>query len=355
MRAFGYLVPKGSTLGVAVSGGSDSLALLVLATEYGTLSGVRVSAVTVDHGLRPEAKEEARAVRRICDALGVAHDTVRWRRVADGPTSQDAARRARHALLADWAAERGIERVALGHTRDDRLETFLMRARQGSGWHGLAGPMPNSVSPVWPEGRLLKLVRPLLAFGRDELRDELRARGLAWVEDPSNDAVRFERVRMRRLISRMTPSARVKAIAAMDRLMRLRASAAAEASGMFTKLRLAEDAGEAQLRLDLRKGVGAEAWRRLVEALVLAAGGGERAPRREALDRLLARMAAGDTQLARGVTLAGARIRLREGGRLVIGRAPPRRNERPDWRGVGPGWARAEALLAAPDVRVLEV
>jgi tRNA(Ile)-lysidine synthase len=355
MRAFGYLVPEGSTLGVAVSGGSDSLSLLVLATEYATSSGVRVCAVTVDHGLRPEAKDEARTVRQMCDALSVAHDTVHWRRTRDAPPSQDGARRARHALLADWASERGIERVALGHTRDDRLETFLMRARQGSGWHGLAGPMPNTVSPVWPEGRLLKLVRPLLAFGREELRDALGARGLAWVEDPSNEAMRFERVRMRQLIARMAPPARAKAIAVMDRLMRLRASAAEEASAAFATLRLGEDASEVQLGLDLRGSLGAEAWRRLVEALVLAAGGGERAPRREALERLLARIAGGDAQLARGVTLAGARIRLREGGPLIIGRAPPRRSEPPDGRGIGPDWARAEALLAAPDIRVLEV
>ncbi len=200
MKAFGYLLGgDDKSFAVAVSGGSDSVSLLVLAKEFRERSGVPFTAVTVDHGLRPEAKDEARLVARLCDELGVAHHLLTWRRDGVGAVSQEAARRARHTLLAQWAERQGVRKIALGHTLDDRLETFLMRARQGSGWHGLAGLMPDSYSPAWPEGRVLMLLRPLLAFERENLREELRARGIGWIEDPSNEADRFERVRMRRL------------------------------------------------------------------------------------------------------------------------------------------------------------
>jgi len=355
IEAFGFLVPESSSLGVAVSGGSDSLALLMLAAGYRDASGARLRAVTIDHGLRPEAGDEARSVGRACETLGVQHDTVLWERGARTPVSQEQARRARHALLAAWARRHDVERIALGHTRDDRLETFLMRARQGSGWHGLAGPMPNSVSPVWPEGRLMPLIRPLLAFGREELRAELLSRGVTWVEDPSNDATRFERVRMRKLLARMGPLARTQVLNVMDGLMRLRASVASEALALLERLHAEGPAGDMGIPIKARHTTSAEAWARFLEAVVMAAGGGERAARRDALDRLLTRIAASDPQLARGVTLAGARIRIRSEAFLYFGRAPPRRAERANDRGGMPDWDRAAALLTVPDLRVLAV
>jgi tRNA(Ile)-lysidine synthase len=355
IEAFGFLVPAGSSLGIAVSGGSDSMALLTLAAEYRDAAGVSLKAVTIDHGLRPEAKDEARFVGNFCGAIGVAHDVVAWERSAPWQVSQDAARRARHAMLASWAKRHSVERIALGHTRDDRLETFLMRARQGSGWHGLAGPMPNSVSPVWPEGRLMPLIRPLLAFGRDELRTELTSRGATWVEDPSNDTTRFERVRMRRLLVRMSPSGRRQILNVMEGLMRLRAAVTKDALALFGLLQAVGPAGDMGLSLEARNMAGAEAWVRFVEAVLMAAGGGARPPRRDGLDRLLGRIAAGDPQLARGVTLSGARIWVREDDFLCFGRAPPRRAVRGLDRIGTPDWGRAGTLLAVPDMRVLAV
>ncbi len=352
-RAFLYALTRGQTLGVAVSGGSDSTALLVLAAEMGEHAGVTVCAATVDHGLRPEAAGEARAVHALCRRLGVAHTTLAWKRTKTGGVSQDEARRARHRLLAGWAREAGASVVALGHTRDDRLETFLMRVRQGSGWHGLAGLMPTGFSPVWPEGRGLKVIRPLLAFGREELRDELRARGLGWSEDPSNEAARFERVRMRELLKRMDKGTQARALKVMDGLMEIRRSVAAEARGLLAEVKF--DPDRARLPLAARTGVGAEAWRRFVEAMVMAAGGAGAPPRREALDRLLARIAdAGSRELDgdRGVTLAGATIRTPKGEVLAFGQAPPRRGEAP---GPGPAWDRADQLLTLPDMRLLAV
>lgn len=352
-RAFRYGLVRGETLGVAVSGGSDSMALLLLAAEAGAQAGVSVSAATVDHGLRPEAAEEARIVKGVCDKLGIAHATLSWERAdSDKTVSQDAARRARHSLLAEWAGKVGVSVVALGHTRDDRLETFLMRVRQGSGWHGLAGLLPTGFSPVWPEGRGLKVIRPLLAFGREELREELRARGAVWIEDPSNEAARFERVRMRRLLQRMDAGTQARALKVMDGLMEMRRSVAAEARGLLSQVRYPENGAAAEITLAASEAAGAEAWLRFVEAMVMAAGGAAGPPRREALERLLARIATRDPGLDRGVTLAGATIRTEKGGVLGFGQAPPRRGETPR---TGPQWDRADQLLALPDLRMLAV
>lgn len=351
LQAFGFLLPNKSHFGVAVSGGSDSMALLMLAADYCAARGASVSAVSVDHGLRPEAKEEARFVGRICKQLGIAHAILRWRRADDDPVSQQDARWARHGLLARWAKRTGITQIALGHTRDDRLETFLMRARQGSGWHGLAGLMPESPSPVWPEGRGVRLARPLLAFGREELRTELHLRNMSWVEDPSNEIERFERVRMRRLLGRMDPASLRKTVGVMDRLSAMRTAVAAEASGLLSDLGVQEP-GRADFCLLRRKGVSAEAWMRLVEALVMAGGGARLPPRRDALERLLARIDARDPALERGVTLGGAKIRIRKGVFLAFSKAPPRRGMP---AGEPPDWGRAGALLAPPDLRSLHV
>ncbi len=351
MKAFAILIPKQEGFGVAVSGGSDSMALLVLASEYAAALGIACFAVTLDHGLRPEAVSEARHVQRVCVELGIEHSILKWKRTHDGPVSQDTARQARHALMATWAQRAGVKLLALGHTRDDRLETFLMRARQGSGWHGLAGLMPNGCSPVWPEGRTLGLIRPLLAFGREELRDELRARGIAWIEDPSNEAIRFERVRMRRLLQRMDQRSLEKALRVMDGLMRMRGAVSVEASTLLARARIDKERDTAELPLVALEQVSDEAVKRVVEGLVMAAGGAGRAPRRDALDRLLQRIATGDPQLAGGVTLAGAKIRVRRGV-VIFAQAPPRRGI---LASAPPDWRRPARLLEVPDLRVLAV
>jgi tRNA(Ile)-lysidine synthase len=314
LDAFDILAGQSDAIAVAVSGGSDSTALLVLAADWARANGKRIAAATVDHGLRPEAKEEAAGVARLCAAVGVTHAILHWKRPAKlRPVGQAEARRARHGLLAGWAHEARIGILALGHTRDDRIETFLIRARQGSGWRGLAGPLPSGPSPAWPEGRGLRLIRPLLAFGREDLRAELRRRGMAWAEDPSNKAERFERVRMRALAGRMDETALAQTLRVMDGLAHMRAAVMAEA------------------RLGL--GLGAET-----------------PPRREALDRLAGRLTE-PSGLAAGVTLGGAWLKLADGA-LVVSQAPPRRGEA---AGNGPAWDRAQALLADPGLAALAV
>ena len=178
---------------LAISGGPDSTALLVLAARWKKPRKrlPRLIAVTVDHGLRPEARGEAAAVKRLAQRLGVPHRTVRW--TGGKPTTglQERARAARYALLAEAARKTGARHVLTAHTLDDQAETVLFRMARGSGLTGLA-----AMAPVTPLGDLF-LVRPFLAVPKARLLATLAAEGIAFAEDPSNRDPRFARVRLR--------------------------------------------------------------------------------------------------------------------------------------------------------------
>jgi len=179
-------------LGVAVSGGPDSTALLLLA---GAALRGRVDAATVDHGLRPENAREAEDVARLCARLGVPHATLRVSLAAGNV--QDAARNARYAALATWARERELAAVATAHHADDQAETLLMRLNRASGVGGLAG--------VRARGRLadapVVLLRPLLGWRRVELADIVIQTGVSVAEDASNTDDRFDRARLRKAMA----------------------------------------------------------------------------------------------------------------------------------------------------------
>ncbi len=185
-----------SSVGVAISGGGDSTALLLLIIKWARVRDVKIRAVTVDHGLRKAAKTEAAQVARLCANLGIPHDILTWSGWQGRGNLQDSARNARYGLIRDWAAEHKIDVVALGHTKDDQAETVLMRLLRGSGVDGLAG-MANCRK----DGDM-SWCRPLLGLSRAELRDFLRAKNLGWSEDPSNDDLRFDRVKIRNLLVR---------------------------------------------------------------------------------------------------------------------------------------------------------
>lgn len=173
-------------LGIAVSGGADSMALLWLA--HGAFPS-HVAAATVDHGLRPEAADEAAMVARWCAAHGVPHATLRPA-VPIAGNLQSEARAARYALLDGWATAQGIDWIMTAHHADDQLETLLMRLNRGSGVAGLAGVRARN-------GRVL---RPLLGWRKAELLAIATAQGLPVAHDPSNADPRFDRVAMRQAL-----------------------------------------------------------------------------------------------------------------------------------------------------------
>lgn len=189
--ALDRLAPGLPALGIALSGGGDSMALLHLAAAWAAPRGVRLQAAIVDHGLRPDSAAEARFAAAAAESLGIPAQILPWRdRPATGNLMQSA-RRARAALIADWARAQGIPAVALGHTRDDLAETLLMRLSRGAGLDGLA-----AMAEAWDEHGI-RWLRPLLDCGRGDLREELAAQGIHWADDPTNDDPHFDRARIR--------------------------------------------------------------------------------------------------------------------------------------------------------------
>lgn len=179
-------------LGLAVSGGPDSLALLLLA--HAALPG-RLEAATVDHGLRTESAAEAAEVARVCGDLGVPHATLKVD-VATGNVQAEA-RLARYAALAGWVEKRGLGALATAHHADDQAETLLMRLNRASGVAGLAGARTRGNVP----DTAIPLLRPVLDWRRAELAQVVQAAGLVAAEDPSNANDRFDRVRIRKALA----------------------------------------------------------------------------------------------------------------------------------------------------------
>jgi tRNA(Ile)-lysidine synthase len=182
---------------VGVSGGSDSLALMLLLRDWAKGAGLKPPLVlSVDHGLRPEAKAEARKVRLWARQAGLAAHVLTHRGKPPISDVEAAARALRYRLMGAWAAKTGCAAVYVAHTRDDQAETFLIRLARGSGLDGLSAMRPLALYPdsLFPT---LKLARPLLGIARPVLRAYLEEARQPWLDDPMNADPRFTRVRIR--------------------------------------------------------------------------------------------------------------------------------------------------------------
>jgi len=186
---------------LAVSGGPDSIALLVLAARWAKRRkrAPKLVAVTVDHGLRAQARREAAAVKRLARRLGVTHRTLRWRGKKPKSGLQEAARMARYRLLAQAAERAGYAHILTAHTLDDQAETVLFRLARGSGLVGLAGMAHASPLPIGGAGAIF-LVRPLLGIPKTRLIATLKVARVPYSEDPTNRDPRFTRARLRTLM-----------------------------------------------------------------------------------------------------------------------------------------------------------
>ncbi|WP_225421177.1 tRNA lysidine(34) synthetase TilS [Sphingomonas parva] len=278
-------------IGIALSGGPDSLALLLLAVA--AFPG-DVAAATVDHRLRPESAAEAAAAAAACHRLGVPHQILAVT-LPRGGSVQARARAARYAALTSWATAEGIAMLLTGHHADDQAETLMMRLLRGSGVAGLAGIRPHIAL-----SESLMLCRPLLGWRRAELAAIVAAAGLQPVADPSNSDERFDRARMRRQLADtawIDPVALARSAAALaeadDALEILAHDLAAE--------RLATGDGWAQLRPD---GVPPALLRRLV-ARGLRHVAPDAAPRGDQLGSLIEQLRTGATVTLAGVLCSG--------------------------------------------------
>ena len=285
-------------IGLAISGGPDSLALLLLAKA----SLPDIVAATVDHGLRPEAAEEARFVAQICADLGVDHSILT---LTNGPVGNPSswARQARYHALEDWGAAKKISWLLTAHHADDQLETLLMRLNRGSGVAGLAGIRAQNK----------RVARPLLNWRKAELEALVAQAGLHAVDDPSNRDARYDRARMRAALSKadwLDPLAAVRSAAAL---------ASADAALDWTTQQLFDQRAEmGKGRIMLAAGdLPFELQRRLLIACLRALNP-LAAPRDDEVLRLLSSLNTGQT-----ATLAGVKCSIGTG--WMFQPAPPPR------------------------------
>jgi tRNA(Ile)-lysidine synthase len=295
-------------LAVALSGGGDSAALLVAAAAWAAGANRLLLVLTVDHRLQPESAAWTQVCAERAASLGASFRALAWEGPKPARGLSTAARAARHRLLAQAAREAGASVVVMGHTADDVLEARAMRAA------GSTTPEPRewAPSPVWPEGRTVFLLRPLLGLRRAEIRDWLVARGETWIEDPANVDPASARARARRDLAEAP-------MAAPHEPAQPRALAA------LTEMDAAGGLGVSRDALRLAPRANAQAF---VGAACLCAAGGDRAPAAEPLKGLVRRLLSHEPVTA---TLAGARIEadadevrfLREAGEAARGGLAP--------------------------------
>lgn len=296
-------------LGLAVSGGPDSVALLLLAAA--AFPGA-VEAATVDHGLRAEAAAEAEMVAGLCRALAVPHVILHVDVAAGGTGLQGEARRARYAALAEWAGAQGLALLATAHHADDQAETILMRLQRGAGLAGLA-----AIRPVRAEGPDLAVVRPLLGWSRAELASVVAAAGVDAADDPSNRDPRFDRVRMRAFLA-ANPGFQPARLARSAAACREADDALAWAAAQLADDRINEQGGE--WRID-PEGLPRAIARRLLLAVlaqIREAHALPAPPGTEDVEGLLAALEAGEAGTLGGVMGRGGRF-------WHLRLAPPRR------------------------------
>ena len=339
-------------LGLAVSGGSDSMAMLQLFAR----AGWPVQAATVDHRLRPEAADEAAFVAGVCKDLGVPHTTLVWDHgtVVPGNLMQ-AASEARYRLLATWAKSSGIAHAALAHTADDQAETFLMGLSRAAGLDGLTGMRPAF------DRDGVTFLRPFLQASRADLRGVLQRRGLAWVDDPTNDNDAYTRTRARRALQRLKPlGITVDRLATVIRNLAQAQGALSDAVDRAGRDTLREEAGALFFSQAAFVTHGAEVTRLLLQSMLGWMAGVTHSPRADSIANLSLAIAEG-----RDATLAGCRFRHRNGSytmtreaRAVGGAVPPDTLWDGRWRVSGPapagaslGALGAEGLRALPDWR----
>lgn len=311
-----------SDIGLAVSGGGDSMAMLYLTHNWTRDYGVRLWVVTVDHGLRSESAAEASMVAEECAALGWPHAILRWRWDGTGNV-QDAARQARLSLVDQWRGS--LRHVLFAHTQDDQAETVLMRLARGSGVDGLSGMRPRR--PVVPHapripdlteeqvsGRCpprgavipgFDVLRPCLDMRREELRHYIRVLQGRWVDDPTNEDRGYHRVRVRHLLNLLREEGITTSGLADTARRMARARDGLQARLAEAVARVGRDAPLGQVRID-RDGFAAleaETQLRMLSAALCYVSSAPYKPRAAASEALLEQVLSG-----RGGTLHGAEV-----------------------------------------------
>lgn len=306
-------------VGLAVSGGGDSMAMLHLVAGWARPMGVGVQVVTVDHGLRRESAAEAALVAEECAGLGLPQATLTWDGWDGQGNLQDAARQARLRLIGDWPDRPG--HVLFAHTQDDQAETLLMRLARGSGVDGLAAMAARRDMGGW------QLLRPLLGVTRAELRHYADTLRIPYVDDPSNADPAFARVRMRHMIGQEGLDCATLAETA-QRMARAKTALERRATDVWAQIsRPARLPGTIELDADALPAVEDETLMRITAAGLMWLASSPYRPRAAPLQAAVARMRAGGT-----TTLQGGMI-IPRGARVILTR---------EWKAVAQTTAAAD-------------
>lgn len=293
---------ENKSVGLAVSGGGDSLALLLAATIWARKSKIEILAATVDHGLRSNSGKEALYVKEICANLSSKHFILPWEKKQKIKNLQDCARLARINLLTDWAKREKITTVLLGHSADDQAETIFMNFVRGSGLEGLSG------MPVEFKNSGVVFKRPFLSVKRDRLRQFLVDHDLKWIEDPSNFDEKFQRVKVRNILPKLEYLGLTsdKIISTGERMSIassfIRLTSAAQINHCLTINRW----GEVQLDGSKFLGMEREIQLRILSAIIGAFSGKKYRPRYKSVKLLLEKILA--QSLKKGITIGGSKV-----------------------------------------------
>ncbi len=276
-------------IAVAVSGGADSLALLLLAAEWAATRGVKVTALTMDHGLRPGSAKEAAQVSDWCRDIRVAHESLDW--IGEKPATgvQEAAREARYARLSQWCRDHDHPDLLMAHHLDDQAETILMRMSRGSGINGLAG------MPLVTVRDGVRIIRPLLRISRQRLVAFLQSRKHRWIEDPTNLDRRYTRVAVRDELTRLDavglPSSSFSRVARAFGSLRAERDREVARLAAFSVAMFPE--GFAEMDGDLFRDAEPDLARDLLARLLAVVGGRQYPIRRKRLNRLFGTLRTG--------------------------------------------------------------
>ena len=274
-------LPGLTHVAAAVSGGSDSMALLRLLDQARRTASLfpKITVLTVDHGLREAAAAEAAKVQGWCAALGLPHQTLRWEGEKPLAGIQARARRARYDLMSAWCRSNDAQALLTAHTMDDQAETVLMRLARTNSPDSLAG------IPARGQWAGLPLLRPLLGMRRAALRRLLQAAGQNWIEDPSNEDPRYERVRIRRTLAE--DEAQIERLAALAKTSAETVERLDNACNRWIAIHLTEDDwGYCHAPRQALEGLPAALVQRILGRIIRHYGGGTGTPEREELVRL---------------------------------------------------------------------
>ena len=287
-------------IAVAVSGGSDSMALCLLADDWARRRSGRVTGLIVDHGLRAESEQEARRVADWLARREVSTTLLRWRGKKPTKNVQAEARRARYALLTGWCRAAGVLHLLLAHHREDQGETFLLRLGRGSGSSGLA-----AMAEVM-ETADVRILRPLLGISKIDLRQFLGERDQPWIEDPTNRC--FARGKLRTSLAAIENGdvTLKRAAQAASAIGATRSVVDSLVADFLSRSMTIHGAGFCLLDTDAWRRSEDEIRARALIRVLGCVGGGDYPPRRSRLERLLT-LISSQTRFP-GRTLAGCRL-----------------------------------------------